>query len=134
MFIDYPENFLPACLFCPACLMFFQNFSTCTSIWYTRVLRICTLFSGQSLLKSPKNDICTGFVLLACVPHCLDLDLNVKRPGISSDGNFTSYTGGQNVWVDSEHLTSMIMPHPRPFSSMLLRTFFKSHNFFIMEK
>ena len=42
-FIDFEKKFPPARLFCPACLMFFKNFSTCTfilactSIQYTRV-------------------------------------------------------------------------------------------------
>ena len=31
-------------------------------------------------------------------------------------------------------VTPMMMPHPCPSASRLLRTFFKSHNFFIMEK
>ena len=26
-----------------------------------------------------------------CTAHCLDLDLNGKRPGVDSDGNFSSY-------------------------------------------
>ena len=28
--------------------------------------------------------------------HCLDLDLNGKRPGIASDGNFSSYLIGRS--------------------------------------
>ena len=34
----------------------------------------------------------------------------------------------------SRCVTPMMMPHPCPSASRLLRTFFKSHNFFIMEK
>ena len=29
-------------------------------------------------------------------PHCLDLDLNGKRPGVGSDGNFSSYLIGRS--------------------------------------
>jgi hypothetical protein len=28
--------------------------------------------------------------------HCLDLDLNGKRPGVTSDGNFSSYLIGRS--------------------------------------
>merc|ERR1712051_129353 len=34
----------------------------------------------------------------------------------------------------SRRVTPMMMPHPCPSASRLLRPFFKSHNFFIMEK
>ena len=43
MFIDFPENFPPARLFCPARLIFLKNFPTCMSIPYTRVLFFCCL-------------------------------------------------------------------------------------------
>ena len=42
-----------------------------------------------------------------------------------------------SVWCKngpSKHVTSMMMPSPRPSGFRLLKTFFKSHNFFIMEK
>ena len=38
--------------------------------------------------------------------HCLDLDLNGKRPGITSDGNFSSYLIGKN-WYN--HFRSFSM-------------------------
>ena len=34
---------------------------------------------------------CPNTVLEHPNPHCLDLDLNGKRPGITSDGNFSSF-------------------------------------------
>ena len=46
-FIDFEKKIHTARLFCPAHLMFFENFSTCsfiwscTSIWYTRVRYHC---------------------------------------------------------------------------------------------
>jgi hypothetical protein len=33
----------------------------------------------------------TGTLINLVVSHCLDLDLNGKRPGVTSDGNFSSY-------------------------------------------
>ena len=48
-FIDFEKILPPARLFCPACLMFFKNFSTCTfilactSIRYTRVCCSCLI-------------------------------------------------------------------------------------------
>ena len=30
------------------------------------------------------------------ITHCLDLDLNGKRPGVTSDGNFSSYLIGRS--------------------------------------
>ena len=50
-FIDFEKKFPPARLFCPARLMFFKNFPTCTfisyctSIRYTRVLGKAGCFS-----------------------------------------------------------------------------------------
>ena len=34
--------------------------------------------------------------ILTHSPHCLNLDLNGKRPGITSDGNFSSYLIGRS--------------------------------------
>ena len=31
-----------------------------------------------------------------CQTHCLDLDLNGKRPGVTSDGNISSYLIGRS--------------------------------------
>ena len=36
----------------------------------------------------------TCTVHLISTTHCLDLDLNGKRPGVTSDGNFSSYLIG----------------------------------------
>ena len=54
-FIDFEKKIPPARLFCPARLMFFKNFSTCTFIWsctsirYTRVYNKLT-FGVKNLL------------------------------------------------------------------------------------
>ena len=40
----------------------------------------------------------------------------------------------QNGPRKSRRVTPMMMPHPCPSASRLLRTFFKSHQFFMMEK
>ena len=59
--------------------------------------------------------------------------------------NLSFYTPRQNVWSvlvcmvyngpsRSRRVTPMMMPRPCPSSSRLLKTIFKSHHFFIMEK
>jgi hypothetical protein len=49
--------------------------------------------------------------------HCLDLDWNGKRPGITSDGNFSSYLIGRG----------MANPANKPISEKLPKWHFLTH-------
>ena len=56
-FIDFTEFFPPARLFCPACLMFFKNFPTCTLIPHCTSIRYTRVHQGWVVLKTLKTPL-----------------------------------------------------------------------------
>ena len=57
-----------------------------TSLELTNFIHKVPLAPSKGLFKEIKVD----------KSHCLDLDLNDIRPGIASDGNFSSYLIGRS--------------------------------------
>ena len=51
-------------------------------------------------------EVVLNLVVIEHISHCLDLDLHGKRPGITSDGNFSSYLIGR-IWYN--HFQSFSM-------------------------
>ena len=41
-------------------------------------------------------EVVLNLVVIEHISHCLDLDLHGKRPGVTSDGNFSSYLIGRS--------------------------------------
>ena len=46
--------------------------------------------------KASRYVHCFRYPQNRAISHCLDLDLNGKRPGVTSDGNFSSYLIGRS--------------------------------------
>ena len=52
--------------------------------------------------------------------HCLDLNLNGKRPGVASDGNFGSYL----IRISGSHLSTAVALREKKFKRFVFNKYF----------